>query len=478
MTWTRARAHRVQGHFEHTGQALTERATTDRWRARLRAHHALELVHMARFDEALRTAEQAQADGELAGDRVAVGWALYASSVVHAHYHADNAAALTTLERAIAVLGDEAEATDLRVLLLFNRATALWNLGRQPEAVPVIGQALTLAERAGTPSVLATLRVVSAECCLLYGRWDEAMVELEAAATDLPPDNPSRMNLRGLIALIAGHRDDQTTMRTHLRGAEDVWIPAGYCLANYLFIARGLAAERDGQPEQALAVLLEILDPESTRLFPQLSHDSDKCLWLIDAVRLAIAVGDRAVAEAAAEACSAEAKRVPLPVTLAAGQHCRGLVEADPTLLLSAADALDRIGYPLFRGHALENAAVLLAQGGDPVAARAAFTQAWQIYTDLDAAWDIRRADARLRPLGIRRGVRGRRRHRPTTGWAALTPTESKIAYLVAAGKSNPDIAAELYLSRNTVQTHVSHILTKLECRSRIDIAIQTMNKR
>ncbi len=438
MTWTRARAHRVQGHFEHTGQALTERATTDRWRARLRAHHALELVHMARFDEALRTAEQAQADGELAGDRVAVGWALYASSVVHAHYHADNAAALTTLERAIAVLGDEAEATDLRVLLLFNRATALWNLGRQPEAVPVIGQALTLAERAGTPSVLATLRVVSAECCLLYGRWDEAMVELEAAATDLPPDNPSRMNLRGLIALIAGHRDDQTTMRTHLRGAEDVWIPAGYCLANYLFIARGLAAERDGQPEQALAVLLEILDPESTP----------------------------------------EAKRVPLPVTLAAGQHCRGLVEADPTLLLSAADALDRIGYPLFRGHALENAAVLLAQGGDPVAARAAFTQAWQIYTDLDAAWDIRRADARLRPLGIRRGVRGRRRHRPTTGWAALTPTESKIAYLVAAGKSNPDIAAELYLSRNTVQTHVSHILTKLECRSRIDVAIQTMNKR
>ena len=41
------------------------------------------------------------------------------------------------------------------------------------------------------------------------------------------------------------------------------------------------------------------------------------------------------------------------------------------------------------------------------------------------------------------------------------------MAKLVVAGRSNPEIAAELYLSRSTVQTHVSHILTKLGCRSR-----------
>jgi hypothetical protein len=40
----------------------------------------------------------------------------------------------------------------------------------------------------------------------------------------------------------------------------------------------------------------------------------------------------------------------------------------------------------------------------------------------------------------------------------------------VAAGRSNPDIAGELYLSRNTVQTHVSHILAKLGARSRAEI--------
>ena len=85
-------------------------------------------------------------------------------------------------------------------------------------------------------------------------------------------------------------------------------------------------------------------------------------------------------------------------------------------------------------------------------------------------AWDGRRADSRLRPLGIRRGTRGPRR-RPATGWQALTPTEVRVAELVAEGRSNPDIAAELLLSRRTVQGHVSHILAKLGAHSRIDIA-------
>jgi hypothetical protein len=40
-------------------------------------------------------------------------------------------------------------------------------------------------------------------------------------------------------------------------------------------------------------------------------------------------------------------------------------------------------------------------------------------------------------------------------------------------GRSNPDIAAELFLSRNTVQTHVSHILAKLGAQSRVEIAAE-----
>jgi len=51
-----------------------------------------------------------------------------------------------------------------------------------------------------------------------------------------------------------------------------------------------------------------------------------------------------------------------------------------------------------------------------------------------------------------------------------LTPTELRVAELVAQGRSNPEIAAELCMSRRTAQAHVSHILSKLTLRSRIEI--------
>lgn len=58
-------------------------------------------------------------------------------------------------------------------------------------------------------------------------------------------------------------------------------------------------------------------------------------------------------------------------------------------------------------------------------------------------------------------------------GWEALTPAELKVALLVAQGRSNPEIASALFLSRRTVQTHVSHILAKLQVRSRAAVAAQ-----
>src|SRR5437763_5654462 len=62
--------------------------------------------------------------------------------------------------------------------------------------------------------------------------------------------------------------------------------------------------------------------------------------------------------------------------------------------------------------------------------------------------------------------------HRRTDhGWGSLTPTELKIVELVARGMSYPRIATDLFLSRRTVQTHVSHVLAKLDLHSRTDIA-------
>jgi DNA-binding CsgD family transcriptional regulator len=93
----------------------------------------------------------------------------------------------------------------------------------------------------------------------------------------------------------------------------------------------------------------------------------------------------------------------------------------------------------------------------------------------MGARWDIRRAESRLRPYGIKRGVRGRRGPRPASGWAALTSTEVKIAALVARGDSTADIARSMFLSRRTVQTYISHILTKLGANGRADIVREAL---
>ena len=64
-----------------------------------------------------------------------------------------------------------------------------------------------------------------------------------------------------------------------------------------------------------------------------------------------------------------------------------------------------------------------------------------------------------------------------TSGWEALTPTEVKVAALVAGGAATPDIARGMFLSRRTVQTHISHILANLGAKGRVDIVREALRQ-
>jgi DNA-binding CsgD family transcriptional regulator len=67
---------------------------------------------------------------------------------------------------------------------------------------------------------------------------------------------------------------------------------------------------------------------------------------------------------------------------------------------------------------------------------------------------------------------RGRgERKRPTSGWASLTPTERDVVRLVSEGLANNDIATRLFVSPRTVQTHLTHVYTKLGLTSRVQLA-------
>jgi DNA-binding NarL/FixJ family response regulator len=52
-----------------------------------------------------------------------------------------------------------------------------------------------------------------------------------------------------------------------------------------------------------------------------------------------------------------------------------------------------------------------------------------------------------------------------------LTPSELRVARLAAEGRSNPEIAHHLFLTRRTVETHLTHAYQKLEIASRAELA-------
>jgi DNA-binding CsgD family transcriptional regulator len=199
--------------------------------------------------------------------------------------------------------------------------------------------------------------------------------------------------------------------------------------------------------------------------------------WLPDLVRLAFVVGDRPTAQAAARACQAEAAaETRMARAAAASLRCQGLLDADPGPLQEAVAHYREVGPAVELPVALEDLAVVQAARGREVEARAALSEALSLYDGLQARWDIRRPEARLRPHGIR-GVRSPRPQRAVSGWDALTPTELKIAALVARGDSTADIAGGMFLSRRTVQTYISRILAKLGAKGRADIVREALRQ-
>jgi DNA-binding CsgD family transcriptional regulator len=378
----------------------------------------------------------------------------------------DQTVRLFHLDRALEVLADDLEHLELRLLLLGNRTMALSILDRFTEAEHTLADARDLAERRTGYAGLARFHAPAAVLYFWTGRWDEALAEL-ATAGDLP-DNPRVAPIAaGIVSLIACHRDDRATAAARLDAYPGPRTATAFDVANrgFLMAARGMLAERDGQPEQALRAWRELLEPQYARM--------ERHLLMPDVVRAAMAVDDLDTAREAAELCARDPGQDG-PGRIAAVEHCRGLLARDLGLLAEAGRYLRTAGRLVAYARVCEDVAILLGQRGERRAAKAALAPAMEIYTQLGARWDLRRSGARIRPFGIRWGARGPRR-RPAHGWAALSPTEVTIARLVAQGLSNSDIAAELLLSPRTVQSHVSNILVKLKAQSRVEIAREAL---
>jgi DNA-binding CsgD family transcriptional regulator len=449
------------------GAVLGRAGLSAAWTARLTALHALIQMASGLPEDRMGVLDDALAVAERSGDRLAIGYSLHALSL-RSEMRRDAAGMLELTGRGLAVIGDDPEGTDLRLLMLANRAAELREFDRQDEAMQTAREALLLAEEAGTPR-LATARFSLADQFFCIGQWDDALAELEPAV-GLPGPDYLPMLVHGLMAVIAAHRQDWQGAEEHLSGEPDRQAARLPMAGNgyYVLAARGLLAERAGGYGEAARVLSVAVDPD---LAPELPW---RYFLLPALARAAFELGDEAMLAAAVAAARQEADRTRLPVRTAVAEQCGGLLTGDPGQVLAAADYFGAVGRVLEHGLALEDAAVLAARRGDAAAVWRAVAAAESAYQALGATWDIQRMGARLRPFGI-----GPRRPaysgRPLSGWGALTPTEVKVAGLVAGGRSNPDIAAGLFLSRNTVQTHVSHILAKLGAVSRAEIAAEAL---
>jgi predicted ATPase/class 3 adenylate cyclase/DNA-binding CsgD family transcriptional regulator len=89
---------------------------------------------------------------------------------------------------------------------------------------------------------------------------------------------------------------------------------------------------------------------------------------------------------------------------------------------------------------------------------------------DFDTAWAEGAALSTEEAIAYAQRGRGQRK-RPSSGWASLTPAERDVVRLVSKGLANNDIAARLFISPRTVQTHLTHVYTKLGLTSRVQLA-------
>jgi DNA-binding CsgD family transcriptional regulator/tetratricopeptide (TPR) repeat protein len=459
-------------------QALASAGLPAEWRARMLALLAmLQRAATGDLDTASATAIQALAAAEQARDAFATAHALTDLWLTHS-IRRDHVAALDYIDRALRALGDDPGYADLRSFALDDRIFTLQNLDRWPQAELTLRRAREASQRSGNPD--RATWVTAAVLRYWLGEWDDALAELGPDDADAPGlthsflrERWSALLLHGVSALIAGRRDERTAADQQLRQglALPIQTLADRENQDFLVAAHALALEQSGETHQAmlrLAGMLPRRDGEMT-----LIHQ-----WLPDLVRLALAAGDRPMAQAAAAACGSEAAAETHPARAAAASlRCRGLLESDPGSLGEAVAHYRAVGPATELPAALEDLAVVLAERGRDEDARTALTEAVSGYESLRARWDIRRAAGRLRPHGIRRGGRGPRAQPAVFGWAALTPTEVKIAVMVARGDSTSDIARGMSLSRRTVQTYISHILAKLGVKGRVDIVREALRQ-
>lgn len=225
------------------------------------------------------------------------------------------------------------------------------------------------------------------------------------------------------------------------------------------------AEELCGQPPAGLALLRlaqNRIDAATAIIRQALEAETwnrlSRARLLAASAQIAIVAGDTTTASAAVDELEAIAADYDSPILAATAATCRGrvhLATGDAAACAALRVAVTR-WQELEVPHEVATARTLLGLAcrdlGDDAAAAASFAAAESVFEQLGATLDARL----VRDLTSPRKLPG-----------GLTEREAQVLRLVAAGRTNRGIAAELYLSEKTVARHLSNIFTKIGVSSR-----------
>lgn len=371
------------------------------------------------------------------------------------------------LNAAEAMLGDVDLAADQQVVAYLAQCRS-W-AEDFAAARPLVNAAIDAARRRGAPAVLALALAVRSELDHWTGRWSAAYADACESlqwAEELGQASVSGYSLAMLARIEAARgnrhlceaRIDQSRRSVGPHGITWMQLPEQAIL--------GFAALTDDELETAVEHL------ESAWEFAHahgIGHPGISP-FVPDLIEARLLCGHEQRARDLLGWLEERARSTGLSLPRAAAARCRGMLASDVEEAVTEFGAARRA----HKQHLMpfELARTLLCEGKvlrrwrRPASARSALRDALGLFERLGARPWADRAAAELAATGIR-SVSAKTKRAQID---ALTPQELQIARMVAAGLNNAEAAAAMFLSRKTVETHLTRVYRKLEIRSRTDL--------
>jgi DNA-binding CsgD family transcriptional regulator len=369
--------------------------------------------------------------------------------------------AVVPLEEALGRAGTWVENWDTRAALLWSLITAERFETVEAALTPMLADVRRSGSTRGLVAAYSTLGFLRLRLGVLPEADAAARVALRVLQDgDFEPGLPFAVTVLVDVAIEAGELDQAEMLLAllppegWLAGVGTVLIPAA---RGRLRLAQGRAAEALGDFQTCASMF-------SSEVWGTEIRDVGYLHARAGAVRALLLLDQRQRAQQEAETQLAEVRIFGAPRSLGIALRTAGLAQGGSRgleLLGESVTVLRRSPARLERAHSLTELGAALRRAGRRAGARDVLGEA----LDLAAGCGARALTARAREELKSAGARPRRTWR--TGFEALTPGELRIVGLAAEGRSNREIAHELYVTLKTVEAHLTRAYAKLGIEGR-----------